>query len=638
MVFSFTHPVFLAGLAALGAVVLLHFFPGRRFRRREFTALHFISTARERDRRKMRLRDLILLALRCAVVALITAGFAAPVLTRSLPKTNAGVVHYLAIDDTLSTTLRHTDGGTVFNKIRARALDFLQNTEAGARFRVYLFSAGPVGGLTDAAAAAQMLAALSPGGALRDLSSLTDDLAALRAQKMAVRLVMISDFAENVTETLANLPGHLGFDTVRVQAAVPDARIDNAAVTHARVQAGQPGSCVCRAVVHNRGTTPQRRNVTLLVSGRPTGKTTVELEPQEEKFVEFWVEDPGQNLALEVRLEGRDMLEGDDCYRLGVSPDAPGTQRILLVTRSRQEGLLFAAAMESLKLCPDTSRTLLTRCAAEAFHGRLLRDQDAAVFAGMSRQAAAHSEAIADFVRAGGQAYFFMTASGNEKLPQDASRLLGVEFLSGEPSRKAARLGASEMAGHIGHYEFSAPVFHSCYTVRPTRGTQVLWRFDNEQTFIAAKTLGRGQTYFVNTSLDASMSNLSTAPMWPMFCRTLLDLEDTPRIYAYPANELFRMDGIPDAQSLREPGWLRPDADGPWIGINPDPRETMLNLADARTAENEVLRLLAGASVPSGAQTAGIQSHTRQLWKACFTAALAVLLIEAFLARRFSGR
>ena len=68
---SFLNPLLLSGLAAVSIPIIIHFLNRRRFRRVEWAAMRFIELSVEKNRKRMDIEDLILLAIRCLLLLLL---------------------------------------------------------------------------------------------------------------------------------------------------------------------------------------------------------------------------------------------------------------------------------------------------------------------------------------------------------------------------------------------------------------------------------------------------------------------------------------------------------------------------------------------------------------------------------------
>jgi len=80
---DFLNPLLLAGVGAAAVPIILHLIMRQNPRRLEFPALRFVRQRREANRRRMRLRHLLLLLLRVAVICLLAAALARPSLKAS---------------------------------------------------------------------------------------------------------------------------------------------------------------------------------------------------------------------------------------------------------------------------------------------------------------------------------------------------------------------------------------------------------------------------------------------------------------------------------------------------------------------------------------------------------------------------
>ena len=78
---SAVHPLLLWGALAIAAPIIIHLLNKRKFRLIDWAAMDFLLEADRRNRRRVRLENLILLLLRCLAVALIAFLVARPFLT-----------------------------------------------------------------------------------------------------------------------------------------------------------------------------------------------------------------------------------------------------------------------------------------------------------------------------------------------------------------------------------------------------------------------------------------------------------------------------------------------------------------------------------------------------------------------------
>jgi len=122
---SFVNTAILLGLLGIGLPILIHLFARQKLRRIEFSSTAFLKAIQNRTMRRMKLRQMLLLVMRCLAVFLLVVAFARPTLRTggSLIQGQAKSSVVFIMDRTLSMG---RDG--LFERARARAfsvLDFL---------------------------------------------------------------------------------------------------------------------------------------------------------------------------------------------------------------------------------------------------------------------------------------------------------------------------------------------------------------------------------------------------------------------------------------------------------------------------------------------------------------------------------
>ena len=75
---SFLNPIMLFGLAAVSVPIIIHLLNRRKFQKVVWAAMKFLQISVEQNQRRMRVEDMILLALRCLLLALLALALARP--------------------------------------------------------------------------------------------------------------------------------------------------------------------------------------------------------------------------------------------------------------------------------------------------------------------------------------------------------------------------------------------------------------------------------------------------------------------------------------------------------------------------------------------------------------------------------
>ena len=114
------NPAMAVGTAAVASPILIHIFSRRRFRRIRWAAMEFLLDAQRKNRRRVRMEQLILLALRCLAVLLVALMIARPFVRTStvgaVLGSSARTERIVLVDDSYSMGLRLADGSTVMGR------------------------------------------------------------------------------------------------------------------------------------------------------------------------------------------------------------------------------------------------------------------------------------------------------------------------------------------------------------------------------------------------------------------------------------------------------------------------------------------------------------------------------------------
>ncbi|MFA6544242.1 MAG: BatA domain-containing protein [Limisphaerales bacterium] len=133
---SFLNPFMLFGVSAIAVPIIIYLLNRRRFQRVVWAAMRFVKVSAEKNRRRMLVEDMILLALRCLMLALLAVAVARPA-TRSTTHDVFGqskVTAVIILDN--SASMGVSDGvQTRFDKARKiaeQAVDALPSGSAAA--------------------------------------------------------------------------------------------------------------------------------------------------------------------------------------------------------------------------------------------------------------------------------------------------------------------------------------------------------------------------------------------------------------------------------------------------------------------------------------------------------------------------
>ncbi|HUL02996.1 MAG TPA: BatA domain-containing protein [Gemmatimonadales bacterium] len=158
---TFLHPWLLLGLAVAAIPVLLHLLERRTPPEADFPALRYLSEAERQSARRLRLRHLLLLLLRTALIALVVFGAAAPVIPAAGGGVHEPTAMVLIFDNSLSSGAV-VDGKPVLDRLRLDARASFAAARAEDRLWLILADGMARGGTAPGLAAVVDSASASP--------------------------------------------------------------------------------------------------------------------------------------------------------------------------------------------------------------------------------------------------------------------------------------------------------------------------------------------------------------------------------------------------------------------------------------------------------------------------------------------
>ena len=341
---NFLLPGFIAAGVLVGLPILLHLIRKKPQHYIPFPSLRFLGPRILRDTKRHRILRWILLAMRCALIALVVAAFARPFFAQKLNRHGRAVI--VAVDNSFS--MQTSDRWSVLLKWVRSQIDDLN---PGDQIGVMLMNPSPswVIPMTGEIETARVaINSMKPGwqttrynGALH-LASET-----LRALPVDRReLVWMAD--EQFTGWReVNFSNPLPPGVKVIFAPVQPLPKRQAAISAIQVRPDGKG-LVVEVTVQPFVPEKDTRQLTLFLSGSQVGQKKVQLEAGHPATVTFPVENKGSVLMLKAILDADDLPADDTAYAM-FDPDA-GVPTWLAPSTSGEETDFIACAMESTKL------------------------------------------------------------------------------------------------------------------------------------------------------------------------------------------------------------------------------------------------------------------------------------------------
>ncbi len=536
----FENPWLLAGMAAAAIPVIIHLINRRRARLRPFAAMEFLLLSDKRIARRLKLRQLLVLALRVLLLVAIPFALAKPYLapdaTSRVALSAPGSV-VLVVDDSMSMSARGEDGRPLLEAAVAEARRLVAS--GGSRTSFAVVAAGaPARLLTpaltyDRTTLERALTRLTPGprasdlpGALREAERLLASSAEARRQ-----VVVLGDQARHAWSDVAE-PWALA----RIPAAeVIDVRggrpIDNLAITQVALrpalEAG-PGQVQVEVSVANHGLAAAETQVTVDLAGQQV-VGTARVPPAATEKVAFTLRlDPGSaGDRGTARLSG-DALPDDDVWYFAA--DFGGQANVLVVNGSPsnvpyQDELFFLRP--ALQPGDEPARGIVpTFVGTSELTRRPLEAYDVVVLANVGSLTSTQRALLEGFVEAGGG----LLVTGGDQLTPDSSATFGallpfpVRDIKTVARRDDPAAAVQTLA--IANVDFEHPVmaefehledaslFRSriySYALLDTRhreGARVLASFSGGIPALVEAPHGRGRVMMLTTTADRDWSDL----------------------------------------------------------------------------------------------------------------------------------
>jgi len=556
-------PLLQAGIAAASLPILIHLLNRRKYRETPWAAMRFLLAAIRKNRRRVKVEQWLLLAVRTLLVILVVSAMAKPFLEslgamKLLPgeRTHRVVV----LDGSLS--MAYAAGGrSRFDEAKALAAQLVRDTRGGDVLSVVLMADPPrivVGEASPSANGAEVLKAIAGIALPHGGTDLVASLAAVdRALDVSTvprkEVVFLTDLQAaswrkpGVAEPLKRAVAKL--DARKAQSIVIDlgkAGGENRAVVDLRLN--QPvvtlGSTdlVATATLKNFGPAPTRdARVRLLVDGQLGPEQVIpELPVGVEVSVPFrpHFASAGDH-ALEVRIDDDPLAPDNHRWMAVPVKDALG---VLLVDGHyktepfESETDYLAQALNPASTSQGTSSPIrATVIPDSALAGRDLSPFDAVVLCNVGQFREAEAAALDAYLKQGGGVVVF---GGDQVVPENYNRLLFADGKGLLPASIGAAIGDAEKKGsafELNPLGFAHPIvnpfqgadanviaglvnaktwrYHKL-TIPPGSQAKVAMAFSSGDPAIVEGPRHRGRVVQVATTADAGWS---TWPLHPSY-------------------------------------------------------------------------------------------------------------------------
>jgi hypothetical protein len=521
---GFLAPWFLGGVALLGVPVFVHLLRRHVSTPRPVSSLMFFERGVQSSTRHHRLKHLVLLALRCALVLLIVLAFANPFIHRATANTN-GRLLLILLDNSFSMR-----AGSRFADAKRQALAQLSAKLPSQRAQVMALG-GQVQVLTqpilDDAQLRAALESVQPGDGHAGYGELGH---ALRATAETVRMpvdvhffsdmqrsAMPANFADLVLPANVTLTLH----PVANGAAIPNWTIESVEAPAELSDPKDPHVSHVRAVVAGFAAPAATKTVSLAVNGKTIATRRAEIPVNGRATVDFAPLDVGYGFnRCEVRVDGGDALPADDASVFAVRRSDP--QRVLFVhaAADTRSAVYFGAALRSAAKSSFVLQSVAQEQTADFDPSRFAF----VVLSDSVGLPAIFEHTLAQYVGKGGNVFIALGTNAGRH-----ARIPVWDANVGE-ARDYARTGS---AASVGQVDFTHPallnpqpgrdnggwaeakVFYAA-AVEPG-GARVAARLGDGTPLVLEKQVGQGHVLMLSSGLENLTNDLPLHPVFVAF-------------------------------------------------------------------------------------------------------------------------
>ncbi len=672
---SLLNPLFLLGLAAIAAPIIVHLVRSAQARRVEFASLMFVRRIPQRTIRRKRLHNLLLLALRCLALLFLVLAFTRPYFNtpRAVEAGQGDRASVILLDTSFS--MRY---GQRFEQAKARARALVSEARGGDRLALVSFGEGfeIISRFTnETTKLPALIEALKAGfggtdyaQALRGAEELFQEVPGAGER----RIYLISDFQAsgwNPAETSFRLSQDIKLVPLDVgETAAPNIAVTELGVQPTIYQQKYPDKLAVR--VANFSDDPAESvRVEFKINDQVIEKRETRIEARGSQVIELtgFNLSPGAN-RCQIEVSGDSFLLDNRFYFTLRREEQAKVLIIETASRGRSESLYLQHALTTGEDLPFASsvKTSGSVNPAEISQYRAIILNDA------GNLNPALVSALTKFVEQGGG---LIIAAGPHLGKDELNNAL--KALSPVTLNEVVRLRSDYVA--MSEIKADHPIFEvfqqsgrlavarvfAYHRSTPHEKASVLARFEDGSPALLEQAFGGGKVLLFTSTLDASWNDLPLTPLYlPLVQQTVRYLSEQKSKAWHPLGQTFIVpvakDGTPpavDAPSgeritervltatgeliinAREPGFYRlryPDH-SEFAAVDLESKESDFSKLNVE----EFMAAITGSG-PKPAQAAAANEKLsfeeiearQRIWWSLLVTALILFVAEAVLARR----
>ena len=544
---AFLNPFFLFGLLAAGIPLIIHLWNRRRVVTIDFSSLMFLMAAHRENARRFQLKQLLILLLRMAIVALIALALARPFLTLGLPvaSVRAKTDIVIVLDNSYSMAYQDVDG-IRFEKAKTFAVDIMDTLRHGDSAALILLSdipnpifrqltpdLGSVIAAINAATVSYRATNVQPSLELAH-EILTE------SEQLNKELYLISDFTRNGWENWGRLLNHSGARVSLIPVAEGEAHNTNIEEIRPSNQLiGVNLPLQLNVTTANHSVAPLAQRMLTLFIGAEKQKTVSFSAAANESLnttLAYNFSTPGTHIGYLTLTEDRLNIDNQRYFALDVMGEVRvlcvGEQTEYLALALNPHNALVSSRVNRDAVSKDTSPNttdtngimiLPTQCTPTEFESFPLEDYDVIILADVPKITRQIGAQLQEFIRHGKSVIAFVSRHSNAESYNSLSDAWLPAQLGSTLTWTPPQQVRTYQAGHpifdiFPNEGFSAqyaPQFYSGVMLHPTAESEVIAYFDDDTPFLIEGNQGTSTVLLYNCGLLRRQSNTSRANARP---------------------------------------------------------------------------------------------------------------------------
>lgn len=528
---SFLNTLILYALPTIAIPLLIHLFTKQKMKKILFSSLEFLKEMQKENIRSVRLKQILLIVIRTLIILMIVLAFARPAIRKMGLGSNAGGSRssiVIILDNSMSMA-HAVNGSQLFDFAKDKAFELVEALKPGDEVYlmnpVYPGNIPVVGPKYNFETIKQNIQTTSLSdyatdlvGAIREAQNLL-----LQSENINREIYMISDFqAKGFHQQTEQLSPVLDSDIRLFLLPIAEKEYRNVAVQEIKLinqilERGKPAEVAVK--ITNWGNISEKnRLVQLLINGKRSSQTTIDLKPGETQVVSFKFTPDQVGFQSGLVLLEEDELSRDN--QRFFSFFVPLEINVLLAGKMERDVRYFQWALHP---SDDVASSLKPKfVAADQLSTVDFSPYQVVILSNVPDLRTSVVNKLKDYVTNGGG---LIITLGSDVDIRAYNENINSKFNLPEFTDAVGRIGSTDAFISFGKVDFSHPIFHTLFeqdekhvdspkfffSFKLSKNSQAepIISYNNNYPFIIESKMGKGRILLLTTAVDPAWSDFA---------------------------------------------------------------------------------------------------------------------------------